>query len=48
MFQKNKKLTGMEENEEKCKTPLTNTVIFICIIAGSAGLMYGYDTTVSG
>ncbi|KAL4580904.1 hypothetical protein LXL04_017110 [Taraxacum kok-saghyz] len=38
----------MEENEEIEKTPLTNTVVFICIIAGSAGLMYGYDTAVSG
>ncbi|CAI9304271.1 unnamed protein product [Lactuca saligna] len=38
----------MEENEEVEKTPLTDTVVYICIIAGSAGLMYGYDTAVSG
>lgn len=38
----------MDESEENTKTPLTNTVVFICIIAGSSGLMYGYDTTVSG
>ncbi|KAI3704073.1 hypothetical protein L1987_74280 [Smallanthus sonchifolius] len=38
----------MEEEEEICKTPLTNTVVAVCIIAGSSGLMYGYDTTVSG
>ncbi|KAK9073955.1 hypothetical protein SSX86_006549 [Deinandra increscens subsp. villosa] len=38
----------MEEDEEICKTPLTNTVITVCIIAGSSGLMYGYDTTVTG
>ncbi|KAD6454368.1 hypothetical protein E3N88_09074 [Mikania micrantha] len=38
----------MEEDEEICKTPLTNTVVAVCIIAGSSGLMYGYDTTVTG
>ncbi|KAL8209537.1 hypothetical protein R6Q57_006269 [Mikania cordata] len=38
----------MEEDEEIYKTPLTNTVVTVCIIAGSSGLMYGYDTTVTG
>ncbi|KAJ0710678.1 putative sugar transport protein STP/MST-like, plant [Helianthus annuus] len=37
-----------EEEEEICKTPLTNTVIVVCIVAGSSGVLYGYDTTVSG
>ncbi|XP_024959844.1 sugar transport protein 5-like [Cynara cardunculus var. scolymus] len=38
----------MEENQEIVKTPLTTAVILICIIAGSAGLMFGYDTAVIG
>ncbi|KAJ9552503.1 hypothetical protein OSB04_016548 [Centaurea solstitialis] len=38
----------MEDSQEIVKTPLTNTVVFICIIAGSAGLMFGYDISVIG
>ncbi|KAI3497447.1 hypothetical protein L1887_40053 [Cichorium endivia] len=38
----------MEDEEETDQTPLTNTVVLICMIAGSAGIMFGYDTAVSG